>query len=122
MGLGGANELSASARHGRCRALPADQKVLDFNQLINHSTFIWRSFKIHTQRRSTFFLLQGFLSSMFTKSLNPSSVLFQIRNSKKYGNGVPMAKISVGTPFPVVPIGNEPWLKSDVEKRLSPIA
>ena len=42
------------------------------------------------------------------KSLNPSSVLFKIRNSK-YGNGVPTAKISVGTPFPVVPIGNEPW-------------
>src|SRR6218665_2248842 len=111
MGLGGAKELSAATRHGRCRALPADQEVLDFNQLINHSTFIWRSFKIHTQRRSTFFLLQGFLSSLFTKSLNPSSVLFKIQNSNNYGNGVPTAKISVGTPFTVVPIGNEPCSK-----------
>ena len=65
----------------------------------------------YTQRRSTFFLLQGFLSSLFTKSLNPSSVLFKIQNSNKYGNGVPMVKISVGTPFPVVPIGNKPWVK-----------
>src|SRR6218665_2397075 len=43
--LGGANELSAAAKHGWCRALPADQ-VLDFNQLIIHSTFIFRAFKI----------------------------------------------------------------------------
>src|SRR6218665_1845069 len=87
IGLGGGNELSAAARHGRCRTLPADQEVLDFNQLVNHSTFIWRSFKIHTQRGSTFFPLQGFLSSMFTKSLNASSVLFKILNSNKYWNG-----------------------------------
>jgi len=29
-------------------------------------------------------------------------------NSNKYGNGVPTAKISMGTLLPVVPIGNEP--------------
>src|SRR6218665_810131 len=85
-----------------CRVLPADQEVLDFNQLINHSTFVWCSFKIHTQRRSTFFLLQGFLSSLSTKSLNPSSVLFKIQNSNKYGNGIPTTKICVETPFSVV--------------------
>src|SRR6218665_1102712 len=56
-------------------------------------------------------LLQGCISSLFTKSLNPSSVLFKIRNSNKYGNGVSAASISVETPFSGVPIGNELWFQ-----------
>src|SRR6218665_1246824 len=81
-------------------------------QSINQSFNIYMA--LLQQRRSTFFLLQGFISSPFTKSLNPSDALFKIRNSNKYGNGVPTAKISVGTPFPVVPIGNEPCLQSTI--------
>src|SRR6218665_1099556 len=82
-------------------------------QSINQSFNIYMA--LLQQRRSTFFLLQGFISSLFTKSLNPSDALFKIRNSNRYGNGVPTAKISVGTPFQVVPIGNEPCSPNKVE-------
>src|SRR6218665_148871 len=102
IGLGEARPVQSSTCRSECVGF----------QSINQSFNIYMgSFKIHTQRRSTFFLLQGFLSSMSTKSLNPSSVLFKIQNSNNYGNGVPTAKISVGTPFTVVPIGNEPCSK-----------
>ena len=46
IGLNGINELSAAARHACAELyLHADQEVLNFNQLINDSTFIWHSLK-----------------------------------------------------------------------------